>query len=151
MVLSPSRISTERQILQIFSQKECMMAQIFAAFATLSCAAQVITTGVSTSQLKSLALCLLKQHITLRCPVPASSRFLLHTFPSASWKLSPVSWLLDAISYLVWHPLFLCRLLWAILYGGCSYAVYSYWLSLTLDSQRYLRAHFISHLQFLEE
>ncbi len=75
------------------------------------------TTGVSTSWSKPLALCLHKQRITLRCPIPPSSRFLHHTFPSASRKLSPVSWLLDAISYLILHPLFPCRLLWAILWG----------------------------------
>ncbi len=139
---SPSCMSVGKQILPTFSPKKCMMVQISNASEILSCAAQAITTSTYTVLLTSLP-CLRKQCSTLSCLVLAFSRFSSLTTAFAFRRPSPAFQAPATISYLILHPLFLCRLLWAILWG-CSYVVYSYRLSLTLDRLIYLSSLYLS-------
>jgi hypothetical protein len=109
---SPSCMSVGKQILPIFSPKKSTMVHTSNASEVISCAAEVITTSTSTVLLTALP-CLRKQCSILNHLVLDFSRFSSLTVTAAFVFLrpSPAFQAPAAISYLVLHPLFLCRLL----------------------------------------
>ncbi len=109
-ILTVSHVSGKTNIADI------VMVQTSNASETLSCAAQAITTSASTVLSKTLP-CFCKWSSILNRFILAFSRFSSLTAAFVFWRPCPAFQAPAAISYLVLHPLFLCRLLWAIQWG----------------------------------
>ncbi len=107
---SPSCMLVGKQILLTLSPKNCAMVQISDASEILSCAAQAITTSAYTVLSTSLPrLC--KRRSILNHLVLAFLKFSSLTAAFVLQRPSPAFQALATISYVVLHPLFLCRLL----------------------------------------
>ena len=116
MAHSLSCMSVGKQTSPTFSPKKCVMVENSDTLEILSCAVQAITTSASTV-LQTALPCLRKQCSILNCLILAFSRFSSLTAAFVFRRQSPAIQAPAAISYLVLHPLFLCRLLRTILCG----------------------------------
>ncbi len=107
---SPSCMSVGKQIFPACSPKKCAMVQTSDASEILSCATQVMTTS-AYAVLSTTLLCLCKRHSISKHLILAFSRFSSLTAAFVFQRPIPAYQAPAAISYLVIHPLFLCRLL----------------------------------------